>query len=80
MVRANTIEMQGKPGLTGDVGGMYLEITALDVTKVTKRVYLVPDRLTLLHLVLGYGDQSIHLGTMSRLSLGVWRRDHDRFL
>jgi len=77
MVRANTIEMQGKPGLTGDVGGMYLEITALDVTK---RVYPVPDRLTLLHLVLGYGDQSIHLGTMSRLSLGVWRRDHDRFL
>lgn len=26
MVRANTTEMQGESGLTGDVGGMYLEI------------------------------------------------------
>ena len=34
MVRANTIEMQGKPGLTGDVGGMYLKITVLDVTNL----------------------------------------------
>jgi len=31
MARANTMEMQGNPGPTGDVGGMYLEITALDV-------------------------------------------------
>ncbi len=79
MVRANTIEMQGKPGLTGDVGGMYLKITVLDVTNL-KRVYPLPDRLTLLLLVLGYGDQSIHLGVMSRLFLGVWRQDHVRFL
>jgi len=24
MVRANTMDTQGKPGLTGEVGGMYL--------------------------------------------------------
>ena len=38
MVRANTIETQGKPGLTGDVGGMYLLITALDTLKGEKKI------------------------------------------
>jgi hypothetical protein len=32
MVRANTIEMQGKPGPMGDVGGMYLAIASSDLS------------------------------------------------
>jgi hypothetical protein len=31
MVRANTIEIQGKPGLMGDVGGIYLAIATSEV-------------------------------------------------
>jgi hypothetical protein len=31
MVRAKTMDMQGNSGPTGDVGGMYLEITGLGV-------------------------------------------------
>jgi hypothetical protein len=31
MVRANTIEIQGKPGIMGDVGGMYLAFATSEV-------------------------------------------------
>jgi hypothetical protein len=67
MVRANTIEMQGKPGLMGDVGGMYLAIMTSDLSLWG---HPGPGRLTLPLSVLAYEDQSTHRGVTLRLSLG----------
>jgi hypothetical protein len=59
--------MQGKPGLMGDVGGMYLTIAISDLSLWG---HPGPGRLTLPLSVLAYGDQSTHLGATLRSSLG----------
>lgn len=76
MVRANTIETQGKSGSTGDVGGIYL-VTAI-LAMVNRTSAAARGELTSLLAQLAYRGQNTHPATMLQLFPCVSHPDHVR--